>query len=154
MEENWISILEYARQHQLSHVSVRRKIKTGRLQAVLKDGKYFIPPGGAASQEAPEKKGSSPSMDAGNSLSFLEEKKSLETLEPKALVDFCRQVLDLQREKEAAWAEAHKAKEAKEAERWLRCCKEMELKDKTIQDLEQKLEDTQLLLEILKESSS
>lgn len=43
MSEAWLSIIEYAREHQLSDMTVRRHIRTGRLEAVLKDGKYFIP---------------------------------------------------------------------------------------------------------------
>jgi hypothetical protein len=43
MAEQWLSIVEYARTYQVSDMTVRRRIKTGRLHAVLKDGKYFIP---------------------------------------------------------------------------------------------------------------
>ena len=40
--ENWLSIVEYARINQLSDMTVRRRIKTGRLQAILHEGKYYI----------------------------------------------------------------------------------------------------------------
>lgn len=43
MAEQWLSIVEYARTYQVSDMTVRRRIKTGRLHAVLKEGKYFIP---------------------------------------------------------------------------------------------------------------
>ena len=41
--EKWLSIVEYARTYAISDMTVRRRIKTGKLDAVLKDGKYFIP---------------------------------------------------------------------------------------------------------------
>lgn len=43
MAEQWLSIVEYARTFNLSDMTVRRRIKTGKLHAVLKDGKYYIP---------------------------------------------------------------------------------------------------------------
>ncbi len=41
--ERWYSIVEYARKFNLSDMTVRRRIKNGKLQAVLKEGKYYIP---------------------------------------------------------------------------------------------------------------
>lgn len=43
MAEQWLSIVEYARTFKVSDMTVRRRIKTGKLHAVLKDGKYYIP---------------------------------------------------------------------------------------------------------------
>ena len=43
MTEQWLSIVEYARTFSISDMTVRRRIKTGKLRAVLKDGKYYIP---------------------------------------------------------------------------------------------------------------
>ena len=43
MAEQWYSIVEYARAYSISDMTVRRRIKNGKLHAVLKDGKYFIP---------------------------------------------------------------------------------------------------------------
>ena len=43
MAEQWMSIVEYARAFGMSDMTVRRHIKTGKLNAVLKDNKYFIP---------------------------------------------------------------------------------------------------------------
>lgn len=43
MAEQWLSIVEYARGFSISDMTVRRRIKTGKLKAVLKDGKYYIP---------------------------------------------------------------------------------------------------------------
>jgi hypothetical protein len=47
MSEQWYSIVEYARAFSVSDMTVRRRIKNGRLKAVLKDGKYYIPVKGA-----------------------------------------------------------------------------------------------------------
>lgn len=43
MAEQWLSIVEYARTFAVSDMTVRRRIKTGRLRAVLREGKYYIP---------------------------------------------------------------------------------------------------------------
>ena len=49
MAEKWLSIVEYARTFSISDMTVRRRIKTGKLKAVLKDGKYYIPTMGSTS---------------------------------------------------------------------------------------------------------
>ena len=43
MAQQWLSIVEYARAFNISDMTIRRRIKTGKLVATLKDGKYFIP---------------------------------------------------------------------------------------------------------------
>ena len=43
MAEQWLSIVEYARTFNVSDMTVRRRIRTGRIKAELKEGKYFIP---------------------------------------------------------------------------------------------------------------
>ncbi len=43
MAEKWLTIVEYARTYNVSDMTVRRRIKTGKLDATLQDGKYFIP---------------------------------------------------------------------------------------------------------------
>jgi hypothetical protein len=43
MSERWMSIVEYSRAFNVSDMTIRRRIKTGRLHAVLRDGKYYIP---------------------------------------------------------------------------------------------------------------
>lgn len=42
MSEQWLSINEYSRVFSISDMTVRRRIRTGRLNAVLRDGKYYI----------------------------------------------------------------------------------------------------------------
>src|SRR6478735_12847089 len=54
MAEQWLSIVEYARTFAVSDMTVRRRIKTGKLQAVLKEGKYYIPVGPGTAAEAAE----------------------------------------------------------------------------------------------------
>ena len=43
MGQRWLSIVEYARTYSVSDMTVRRRIKNGKLQAQLKEGKYYIP---------------------------------------------------------------------------------------------------------------
>ena len=43
MAEQWLSIVEYARATGISDMTIRRRIRTGRIKAELKEGKYFIP---------------------------------------------------------------------------------------------------------------
>ena len=43
MSQRWLSIVEYARTYSISDMTVRRRIKNGKLNAQLKDGKYYIP---------------------------------------------------------------------------------------------------------------
>jgi hypothetical protein len=54
MAEQWLSIVEYARTFAVSDMTVRRRIKTGKLQAVLKEGKYYIPVGPNTAAQAAE----------------------------------------------------------------------------------------------------
>jgi hypothetical protein len=66
MADQWLSIVEYARTHAISDMTIRRRIKTGRIKAVLKEGKYYIPvgPNGEIIEEAPEKASASASASA------------------------------------------------------------------------------------------
>lgn len=43
MADQWLSIVEYARETGISDMTIRRRIRTGRISAELRDGKYFIP---------------------------------------------------------------------------------------------------------------
>ena len=54
MAEKWLSIVEYARTYNVSDMTVRRRIKTGKLNAVLQDGKYFIPTKDESKPVAPQ----------------------------------------------------------------------------------------------------
>lgn len=53
MTEQWLSIVEYARTFKVSDMTIRRRIKTGKLHAILQDGKYFIPVSGNGGSQRP-----------------------------------------------------------------------------------------------------
>lgn len=42
MTEQWLSIVEYAKKHDISDMTVRRRIRAGKITAELREGKYFI----------------------------------------------------------------------------------------------------------------
>lgn len=54
MTEQWMSIVEYARACNISDMTVRRRIKTGKLSAKLIDNKYYIPISAVAEGRLPE----------------------------------------------------------------------------------------------------
>lgn len=60
MSEQWLSIVEYARTFGISDMTIRRRIRTGRLQAVLRDGKYYIPTVSDPATGEPRKQNSGP----------------------------------------------------------------------------------------------
>lgn len=41
-QQEWMSINEYARNFGISDMTIRRRIRTGKLNAILRDGKYYI----------------------------------------------------------------------------------------------------------------
>ncbi len=43
MSDQWMSIVEYARTFSISDMTIRRRIKSGKIHAVLREGKYYIP---------------------------------------------------------------------------------------------------------------
>ncbi len=73
MAEQWLSISEYARTFGVSDMTVRRRVKTGRLHAVLKEGKYFIPVqmGGERAASAPQQSSPSPAKRAGGEMQVI-----------------------------------------------------------------------------------
>lgn len=54
MSGSWMSIIEYAREYNVSDMTVRRRIKTGRLNAELREGKYYIPVGESPGEKPQE----------------------------------------------------------------------------------------------------
>lgn len=55
MTDQWLSIVEYAKKHDISDMTVRRRIRAGKVDAELREGKYFIRvPGGAGEALTPE----------------------------------------------------------------------------------------------------
>jgi hypothetical protein len=62
MAEQWLSIVDYARTFGISDMTIRRRIRTGRLQAYLRDGKYYIPIDSDPSTGEPIKQSSKPRL--------------------------------------------------------------------------------------------
>ena len=42
MTQQWMSIVDYARKFMMSDMTVRRRIRAGKLKAMLRNGKYYI----------------------------------------------------------------------------------------------------------------
>jgi hypothetical protein len=63
MSEQWMSIVEYARTFDISDMTVRRRIRTGKIQAVLKEGKYYIPMRSSAKHTPPQPMHDSPKIN-------------------------------------------------------------------------------------------
>jgi hypothetical protein len=96
MTEQWLSIVEYARTYQVSDMTVRRRIKTGKLHAILQDGKYFIPVpgqdgrGGAGSVVVP-REGAAPtqprhsSQHSSQHLAYQQQAPRPQSMEPFAV---------------------------------------------------------------------
>lgn len=53
MAEQWLSLVEYARAFGMSDMTVRRRIKNGKIKAVLREGKYYIPVAPEGGQRRP-----------------------------------------------------------------------------------------------------
>jgi hypothetical protein len=72
MAEHWLSIVEYARTFGISDMTIRRRIRTGKIQAYLRDGKYYIPidsdpaTGQPVKQSARMKPDAKPSTESSN----------------------------------------------------------------------------------------
>lgn len=64
MAEQWLSIVEYARTFGISDMTIRRRIRTGRLQAYLRDGKYYLPVDVDPATGEPVKQGLKPQLNA------------------------------------------------------------------------------------------
>lgn len=61
MAEQWLSIVDYARATGISDMTIRRRIRTGRIRAELRDGKYYIPVDINSHEQDRRHGGSSPS---------------------------------------------------------------------------------------------
>ena len=57
MNERWLSIAEYSRAFEVSDMTIRRRIRTGKLKAVLREGKYFISVVNALPSQVPFRSG-------------------------------------------------------------------------------------------------
>ena len=168
MTDRWYSIVEYARAFSLSDMTVRRRIKNGKLIAELKDGKYYIKIPNQAEKSTPsefayenrdeilierEKKnqvktpyGVRPTFPEKSYLSQVSEKgklcKELDRGQEKVLADFisyCQQLIGKVEERENLLKDSLNNK--------IRFLEEkLEKRDIEVRQLKQQLEDLELLI--------
>ena len=167
MQDGWISINDYARKFNVSDITVRRRIKQGKIPAELKNGKYYVradyqdpstaaeqnntPPPGVVSTTRPSF--SLPPPPTSVPYTATEPPKVVATEIPmqttpppaqqsKELLEFCDRYLAELKTREQHLAKRHESEiallEAKLAK-----------KDSEITALKQQIEDLQLLVKIL-----
>ena len=87
MADQWLSIVEYARETGISDMTIRRRIRTGRISAELRDGKYFIPVtvDQANGQIIPVKPGSRQSNSPANSHAVIKAHPSPDRTIPRVI---------------------------------------------------------------------
>lgn len=169
MAEQWMSIVEYARNFAISDMTVRRRIKNGKLNAVLRDGKYYIQiNSNQASTASPTKDTAYPSTIASSPSptdmtqrgailsprgwhqdhpkSFdpsktLAREDSTSPSEIKALVDYCNRSLNRLASIERHLNETYQSKLA-------RLEAELRSKDMELVQLKQRVEDLQILIKM------
>ncbi len=167
--KEWLSIVEYARHYQVSDMTVRRRIKTGRLQAVLREGKYYIPASRMRDFASPPPQESHfhqpppispprpvqsffpPAQPQPQAVAARSEATATKTQEWFLL---CREILVKLAEKEK-WLEKHialkeKAHEATVAQLQV----EGQAREAHIRQLEQKVQDLQVFIQLLDENKS
>ena len=163
MSEQWLSIIEYARKFSVSDMTVRRRIKTGKIRATLRDGKYYIPVGGqsmAPHQSRPVAGGIA--AGEGDAIVIPQNISPADTsvngrekLAQSELQQICRLNAKMLTELEEARnnIKALAAAEiATERERNARLQAEITHHKQTINDLSQKIADLQLLVSILEKN--
>lgn len=169
MQEQWLSIVEYARQNNVSDMTVRRRIKTGKIKATLKDGKYYIPLASDSTELSPVRPQSAPVVKSRPVMTsespygvkpyvapepqqrqgFVPQNLSegfdgakTASVNANALLAYCEATLKKYTELERRQVERFKSKlDAVEAR--------LELKEKEVESLKQQLEDAQLLIRML-----
>ncbi len=154
--KEWLSIVEYARHYQVSDMTVRRRIKTGRLQAVLKEGKYFIPAGRgqefipppAPQPQSPRHPEFLPMVAAASPA------QEISTAKTREWFMLCREILDKLSEKEI-WMEKHLALSEQAHQTQIALLQEEARSRETkIDQLGQQIEDLQLFVQLLDEKKS
>ena len=154
MQDGWISINDYARKFNVSDITVRRRIKQGKIPAELKNGKYYIRADYRDTSAPPESSHTPPGVVPAVHPSFAlpppptskpatPELPTHETdVQSKELLEFCDRYLSEFKIREQHLAKRHETEiallEAKLAK-----------KDSEITALKQQIEDLQLLVKIL-----
>ena len=180
MAEEWLSIIEYSRSFNISDMTVRRRIKTGRLYAVLREGKYYIPVGGDDSQIQSSGQFKEPSVR--NSVAVGEKvvaknQTNVESctgaswdqipreisdsftsvdqasVDAKPLLDYCNEVVNKLNEAKDHLAELYKTKKASYETQIELLQNHLKNKDNHIKELKQQVDDLQLLVKIVEQSS-
>ena len=175
MADQWLSIVEYARTHSISDMTIRRRIKTGRIKAILKEGKYYIPVGpngeiieevgeatkasaSAAPPKSHEIRSQAISPYAEDTVTGLRPGASYKTLPPaisqnllrsehslvdtRSLLQFCEVAVTRVNSIERHLQDSHQARiQSLEAQ--------LRLKDSTIIQLRQQMEDLQMLVKLM-----
>lgn len=167
--KEWLSIVEYARHYQVSDMTVRRRIKTGRLQAVLREGKYYIPASRMQDFTPPHPQEShfhqpppvSPLRPMQSFSPPTQPQPQIAPPRPEVTATktqewflLCREILVKLAEKEK-WLEKHivlkeKAHEATVAQLHV----EAQARETHIRQLEQKIQDLQVFIQLLDEKKT
>lgn len=175
MNQQWMSIVEYARQFDISDMTVRRRIKTGKIPAELKEGKYYIPvPANATHRDSPRpyskethrdnpviyphSRGTfKPSKNDGT-VEFPLKAPSLQNAEKPVPIPNAHSVkteiselLAVCRDAVSARQEAEQQKQIATSEKMDRIDTKIDLAMERIDQLSQKFEDMQVLIQMLDE---
>lgn len=139
-QNEWVSISEYARRFNLSEITVRRRIKQGRVNAELKNGKYYISsPSAANIAKADTSPVSRPVPDGGELTGQAIPKNSTAINE---LAEICKNYLAELKSKEALTQKNHNAE--------IEVYKiQVEKLENEIASLKQQIDDLQLLIKML-----
>ena len=150
MLDGWISINEYARKFNVSDITVRRRIKQGRIPAELKNGKYYIRADYRETPPLPNKKAVLPPPPV-LPLPMTDDRPQVvaEEITTKPAPSANRELVDLYdrylvelKEKERQLVKKHETEIALFETR-------LSKKDREIISLKQQIEDLQLLVKIL-----
>ena len=148
--DGWISINEYARKFSVSDITVRRRIKQGRIPAELKNGKYYIRSDYRETPPIPHKKAvlpppptlPSPTNNDQPQVVAEEIPTRPTTSTNRELVDLYDRYLVELKAKENQLVKKHQTEIALLETR-------LSKKDREIVSLKQQIEDLQLLVKIL-----
>ncbi len=157
MQDGWISINDYARKFSVSDITVRRRIKQGKIPAELKNGKYYIKADYQDASTPPEQNHTPPGVVPATRPSFsppppiASEQITTElpltntptpSTQDKELLQFCDRYLAELKTREQHLTKCHATEIALLEARLAK-------KDSEINALKQQIEDLQLLVKIL-----
>ena len=139
-QNEWVSISEYARRFNLSEITVRRRIKQGRVNAELKNGKYYISAPSSANIAKAEALPVLKSDYAGEELTRQTAPKNSTAI--NELAEICKNYLAELKSKETLTQKNHNAE--------IEVYKiQVEKLENEIASLKQQVDDLQLLIKML-----